>query len=264
MNKLYFLAALLWCWLGPAGADPVGDEARDKSAQAKKQYEEGHYAEALELYRQAQVEAPETPALNFNVGSTLFKTGDFPGAAKEFDQALQGTDAELKARSFYNLGNTYYQQQQYPQAVEAYKQALDLDWQDQDAKANLELALTKQQEQQQEQEQNQDQKKQGQPKNQQQGQEQQQDQQQQDQQQQQKPQDQQDQQQGQQQDQQNQQDQQKRQAQEQKQGSDQRAGQRNRMDREEAEQLLDALRDREKQAHQRRQHGTQAYRGQDW
>lgn len=261
MNKLYVLAALLWCWLGPAGADNIEDEARDKSAQAKKQYEVGHYAEALELYRQAQVEAPETPALNFNVGSALFKTGDLPGAAKEFDQALQGADAELKARSFYNLGNTYYQQQQYPQAVEAYKQALDLDWQDQDAKANLELALTKQQEQeQQEQQQSQDQKKQGQQQNQQeQGQ---QGQQQQDQQQQQK---QQDQQQGQQQDQQqNQQDQQKRQAQEQKQGSDQRAGQRNRMDREEAEQLLDALRDREKQAHQRRQRGTQAYRGKDW
>lgn len=260
------LAALLLLWLGPAGAAPLGDEVIDKSAQAKKEYEEGHYEQALQLYRQAQIEAPDTPALNFNVGSALFKTGDLPGAAKEFDQALEGADPALQARSFYNLGNTYYQQQQYQQAVEAYKQTLELDWQDQDAKANLELALSKQQEQQEQEPSSQDQKKQGQEKNQQQGnqpQQSQQDQQQQSpnqqNQQQQQPPNQQSQQ-----EQQDQQDQQERQSQEQRQGKDPRAGQRNHMDREQAEQLLDALRDREKQAHQRRQRATQAYRGQDW
>lgn len=252
------LAALWLLWLGLAGAAPLrdevplGDEVIDKSAQAKKEYEEGRYEQALQFYRQAQIEAPDTPALNFNVGSALFKTGDLPGAAKEFDQALEGADPALQARSFYNLGNTYYQQQQYQQAVEAYKQALELDWQDQDAKANLELALTKQQEQQEQEPSSQDQKKQGQEQPQP-GQQPQQEQQQERQPRQE--------QQGRQQD---QQDQQERQSQEQRQGKDPRAGQRNHMDREQAEQLLDALRDREKQAHQRRQRATQAYRGQDW
>jgi Ca-activated chloride channel family protein len=252
---LYFSGALL-LYLEPAGAGPVGEEALDKSALAKKQYEEGHYAEALQLYRQALVEAPDTPALNFNAGSALFKTGDLPGAAKEFDQAVQGGDEALKARSFYNLGNTHYQQQQYQQAVEAYKQALELDWQDQDAKANLELALTRQQEQQeQEQSQNQDQQGKQRQEQEQQGQtqQQQQEQQRQAQNQEQKRQDQEQAQRGQQQE-----------SQEQKQGRDLRTGQGNRMDREEAEQLLDALREREQEAHHRRQQKTQAYRGKDW
>ncbi len=259
MKDILAVALALCFWVLPAAA-PVGDEVIEKSAQAKQQYEEGHYDQALQLYRQAQIEAPEARALNFNVGSTLFKTGDYAGAAAEFDAATTAEDARLKARSYYNLGNTHYQQQQYGQAVEAYKQALDHDWQDQDAKANLELALAKQQEQQQEQKEQQEQQ-QSQDQGQQQPQPGDQGQQQQDRQNQQNQQPQQDQQQGQAQ-QPSQQDAQGDQPE--RQGGEGRAGQRNRMDREEAEQLLDALRDREKQAHQRRQHGTQAYRGEDW
>lgn len=253
-----WLLALLW--LGAAGAAPIDEGAADKSARAKKFYEEGHFEEALQLYRQAQVEAPEEKSLNYNAGSALFKTGDYAGAAAEFDAATAGGDEGLKARAFYNLGNAHFQQQQYQQAVDAYRQALEHDWQDQEAKANLELALAKQQEQQQQQsQQGQEQDRQSQ-QGQQQGQQQRPQQRpQQDQQQQPQPQQgqQQEQQRGQEQDQQQQQ-------QHQGQGRNQRTGQRNRMDREEAEQLLDAMRDREKQAQQRRQRGTQAYRGKDW
>lgn len=259
MRGLWLLAFLCW-GVVPATAATIGDEALDKSARAKEEYEQGHFDEALQLYRQAQTEAPEARPLNFNVGSALFKTGDLAGAAKEFDVAAAAADAKLKARSYYNLGNTHFQQQQYRQAVEAYKQALEADWQDQDAKANLELALSKQQQQEQQQEQPSDDQK-GQDREQtqagQQGQQQQQQSQEQQNQQQQQNQ-------NQQQQQSQQQNQQRQENQEQAQGRQGRGGQRNRMDREEAEQLLDALRDREKEAHQRRQHATKAYRGQDW
>jgi Ca-activated chloride channel family protein len=65
---------------------------------------------------------------------------------------------ELAGQAWYNLGNAYFDAEQWPQAFEAYKEALRLQPGDLDAKHNLELAIQELQEQQQQaQEQNQQQ-----------------------------------------------------------------------------------------------------------
>jgi tetratricopeptide (TPR) repeat protein len=55
--------------------------------------------------------------------------------------AIALADGELRSDSWFNLGNTYFVQQQWEQAVEAYKEALRIDPSDAEAKYNLELAL---------------------------------------------------------------------------------------------------------------------------
>ncbi|MEJ5167477.1 MAG: tetratricopeptide repeat protein, partial [Thermoanaerobaculia bacterium] len=45
--------------------------------------------------------------------------------------------------AYYNIGNCYFQKEDFLNAIEFYKKALDLDPNDEDAKINLELARKK-------------------------------------------------------------------------------------------------------------------------
>ena len=159
-------------WILLTGAT-VGDPVASKSAEALRLFEEGAFDQALQLYRDAQLERPDEPALNFNVGSSLFKQGDLEAALQELSRAAEQAEGILGASAHYNMGNAWFQQQQYEQAIASYRQALERNSNDRDTKANLELALQKLEEQQQ-QEQSQDQDEQNQEQNQQGGEEQQQ------------------------------------------------------------------------------------------
>lgn len=128
-------------WMVLTGA-VVGDQVASKAAEAMEHYERGEYEDALRLYREAQVREPGSPALHFNVGDALYKLGDLAAALEEFEKASLGDgEKEVRGRAFYNLGKTYFQQGQFPEAAEAFKQVLELDWKDRLAKLHLELAL---------------------------------------------------------------------------------------------------------------------------
>lgn len=146
---------LVLCFCVPALPATVGNKVASRSAEAAEAYSGGAFDEALRLYRDAQLEAPDSPALHYNVGDALYKLEQYDAAAEEFKRAAAGeqedADPVLSAGSWYNLGNTLFQQQQYPQAVQAYKNALLQDSADMEAKANLEMALEKVEEEQQQQ-----------------------------------------------------------------------------------------------------------------
>ncbi len=138
-----------------AGASTVGDKAAERSAEALEHYNEGNFEEAVDRYRQAQIEDPDSPELLFNVGNALYKQGDFEAAGRAFEDA--SSSPPLSPRSFYNLGNTLYQKEMYPKAVEAYKEAILRGFDEEAGKANLELALRMQQQQEQQQQEQQQQ-----------------------------------------------------------------------------------------------------------
>jgi tetratricopeptide (TPR) repeat protein len=239
-------------WLFTCGAT-VGDPVAEKSAEALEHYQREEYDSALRLYRDALVNRPDAPELHFNVGDALFKSGDYESALREFERALSIEGDKARAQAHYNMGNAHFQQQQFEQAVESYRQALELEARDEDAKVNLELALEQlqqQQDQQQQQQDQQDQDQQDRDQDQQQQDQQQQDQQQQDQQQQDR--------------QQQQQDQQDQQQQNQQQQQQQPAQEGEKISPEEAQQLLDALEDREQEAQKRRFRATGRAVGKDW
>ena len=75
------------------------------------------------------------------MGDAQFRFGDFESALQEFERVAADDDPALSASGHYNKGNTHFQLQDYPAAVEAYRQALQRVPGDADAKANLELAL---------------------------------------------------------------------------------------------------------------------------
>ncbi|MEE3234095.1 MAG: tetratricopeptide repeat protein [Candidatus Latescibacterota bacterium] len=208
-----------------SSASTIGDPVASKSAEAKDLYDKGNFDDALRLYRDAQLERPNSAHLNFNVGNALFKKGDFESAVDEFNQSAERSSENLKSRSLYNVGNALYLQQQYEKAAESYREALRINPNDEDFKANLELALRKMQEQEQ---QEQEQEEQEQEEQEQQEQEQQ---------------------------------EQEQQEQEQQQRTAEEVDQ---MGEQDAEQLLDALKDREKDSQRRRFRATGETHGKDW
>ncbi|HEU5182341.1 MAG TPA: tetratricopeptide repeat protein [Candidatus Polarisedimenticolia bacterium] len=129
--------------------------ASSKNKEGNKLYEEKKYPEALKRYTEAQLAAPDSPQLHYNLGNVFFRQGEVEKAREEYRRALAAADASLDPRAVYNLGNTFFSQQQYQEAVDAYQRALKLAPKDMDAKRNLELALLamKQQQQQQQQQQ---------------------------------------------------------------------------------------------------------------
>ncbi len=103
------------------------------------QYRAGNFAGALENYRQAEVERPDLPALNYNAGNALIKQGDFQRAIAEDQQAARSTDANTQDHAYYSMGNADVRLNQLQDAVEAYKSALRANPSDTDAKYNLEV-----------------------------------------------------------------------------------------------------------------------------
>ena len=129
----------------------IGNAAAASGAEGAEHYGEGRYEQALAAYRDAQLEDPESALLHFNIGDALYKTGDLEGALSRFQEASGKEAGRLKANSLYNMGNVYFQQGQYPQAAEAFREALEYDGKDGEARANLELALKRLEDQQQQQ-----------------------------------------------------------------------------------------------------------------
>jgi Ca-activated chloride channel homolog len=129
------------CQATASAAQTLGDPVATRSAEALEQYRQGDFEEALRIYRDALVQRPGSPSLHLNVGDALYELGDYAAAADEFERAAGAPDEGLAAQGYYNLGNSHYQQQDFSAAAEAYREALQRTPQDQDAKANLELAL---------------------------------------------------------------------------------------------------------------------------
>lgn len=120
---------------------PFGGSAHRKTEEGNRYYDVGEFDEALAAYTEAQVHAPESPGLHYDVGNVLYRQDDYEGAAEAFTRALLSATPDLAPHAAYNLGNSRFQQQDYKAAVEAYRRALEAHPGDIDAKRNLELAL---------------------------------------------------------------------------------------------------------------------------
>lgn len=212
---------------------------RRQVAEGNQYFAEEKYDEANNKYRDAEVANPESPIVHFNIGDALYKKRKYEEALEAYQKAVQKSDdVQLQAQSYYNLGNTLYRLNKWPESILAYQQALKLNPNDKDAKYNLEYvrAKIKENAQKQPQDQQQQQQQSGSDQQNQQNQDDQkkEDQQQQDQQQQ------------------NQQQNEKQQEQEQQQAAEQKKD-KEQLSKEDAERLLEALRNQEKEAQKQRQ-----------
>ena len=234
MKKILFIMMLLL-----AGVSALAQPDRHDVRRGNRSFAKGQWSAADISYRKALMADSTSVAANYNLASVQYRQEDYQGAAQSLQRIQQtAPSTEHGADYYYNVGDVALQAKDYKTAVEAFMQALLRNPGDLDAKENFIYAKKMLENQQQNQDQNQQDQNQDQ-QDQNQDQQQQQDQNQDQQQDQDQNKDQQDQQQDQQQ---NQQDQQQDQQQEQ-----QPQEARGELSPQQAQQILQAMQDQEKQ-----------------
>lgn len=137
-NRFMFLAVLAAIW---AASPAQGTGLARGVNEANKLAEEGHLDQALQKYREVRIEHPGVPEIDYNAASVRHMMGQYDSAAGQFHNVIASLNSPVAPSANYNFGNTLYRMQNLEGAVEAYKQALRLNPDDEDAKFNLELAL---------------------------------------------------------------------------------------------------------------------------
>jgi Ca-activated chloride channel homolog len=134
------LAALfLFYFAASLSAQP----GRGKVKQGNRLYKEQKYDAAKNKYQDALLEDPNSPLIQFNVGDVTYQTKDYQKAMESFHKTLNVKDAGMQSKAYYNIGNALYRQNKLPESIQAYQEALKLNPGDQDAKYNLEYVRNK-------------------------------------------------------------------------------------------------------------------------
>lgn len=160
----------------PASAADKGTESTKKErnhiTKGNKLYEDGKYKDALKQYEDALEENPNSVVARYNAGLSEIRIGTNPNdtsqtAKKILDAGIKNMQQvanlgnrrpDLASKANYNLGNVAFNTEDYQQAVNFYKQALRLNPEDEAARRNLRIVQLKIQNQEdQNQDQNQDQ-----------------------------------------------------------------------------------------------------------
>jgi len=128
-------------------------------------YKKQDYTAAEVDYRRGLEANKNSYEAHYNLGDALFKQDKYPDAQAEFETAAKmldkKEDKERYAKVMHNIGNCNFAQQQYDKAVAAYQESLRANPKDNDTRYNLVKAmemLQQQQQQQNQQQQNQDKK----------------------------------------------------------------------------------------------------------
>ena len=113
-------------------------------------YKKGDYKNAEKYYRKALEEDNSNATAKFNLGNALVKQNNIAEAIQYYTQlaATTGDDA-FKSKALYNKGITMLRAQKLPEAIDAFKQSLLLNPEDNETRENLQKALTELQKRQQ-------------------------------------------------------------------------------------------------------------------
>lgn len=107
-------------------------------------YREGRFADAGKIYARSDMDHPKDLRYRYNRGCAEYQAGDYKGAMAAFSSVLRrADDKETRFKAAYNLGNAAFKQGDAASAAAYYRQALQIDPEQQNARVNLEIALRK-------------------------------------------------------------------------------------------------------------------------
>ncbi len=125
------------------------------NAEGNKKLEEGLYEDAATLFRGEALKMPENGILQRNLAGALARAGLGEEALASYGQALRFAEGrQEQAKVYYDLANTLTLGEELEAALDQYTRALILTPEDMDVKHNMEFLQRMMQEQQQQQEQN--------------------------------------------------------------------------------------------------------------
>ena len=124
-----------------------------------------HFLDAEVDYKKALQKKQDFLKADFNLGDALYKQGRYDESISKFDEIINKTNNPvIKGSSYHNIGNAHLQkfmkdpqnnEEELEQSIESYKNALRNNPGDNEARYNLEMAKRLKQQQQQQQQQQQ-------------------------------------------------------------------------------------------------------------
>lgn len=156
MNRQFYILYIILLVI-PVTLSAQGE--RKYIRQGNKEYEEKAFEDSELQYRKALEKNISSYEGNFNLGDALYKQEKYEDASNKFsDLAVTEKDRIELAKVYHNLGNSLLQANRIEESIEAYKNALRNNPEDYETKHNLAWALNLlQQQQKQQQDQKQDQ-----------------------------------------------------------------------------------------------------------
>lgn len=129
------VAILLLCF---SAFSSFGQDWKEQLNEARKLYKKGNYKEALKYYKRADRLAPNDVDLSQEIGQTAYRADDFKTASEQFErQADKSETKEKEVRARTSLGESRMKQQDYESAIDAYKDVLRLDSDNEQARQRL-------------------------------------------------------------------------------------------------------------------------------
>jgi Ca-activated chloride channel family protein len=144
MKKLFFLLSVLMIGITSYtyAQGLFGPNHNATMRNGNLDYKKGKYEDAIIKYNKVFKSKQNDPVLNYNLGTILYKKGNFDTAAYFFDNAIKYVkDPILKSKAYYNMGNAYMKSKKYDKATESYTNALKYNPADPDSRYNLSYAL---------------------------------------------------------------------------------------------------------------------------
>lgn len=155
LQKLYILSLLLVVGFGHAFAQEKTD--RDYLRSGNKLYNDSLFIKAEVDYRKALEVNPKSTDAMFNLANALLMQQKAKEAMEQYESVSKiEKDKDKLAQIYHNMGVILQSAKQYPQCIEAYKESLRNNPKDNETRYNLALAQKLLKDQQQDQ-QNQDQ-----------------------------------------------------------------------------------------------------------
>lgn len=123
--------------------------SKESIMKGNKSYKENNYDAAENAYRDALKNSDTNVTASYNLGNVLYRKDNTDEAVKSYDNAIaHSQNNAVKQEAFYNKGVAYQKAKKLPECITAYKNALILNPNDEDARQNLQRALKEQQKQQ--------------------------------------------------------------------------------------------------------------------
>ena len=135
MKKSLLFILLLFISLNSFAQKEVSDSLRV----GNKAYKSQMYNAAESAYKAALSMNPLEKTAVYNLGNTYYKQGNWDEAIKQYENfiSFEKEDIDKVSKAFHNMGNAYLKKKELEKSMDAYKNALRFNSTDNDARYNL-------------------------------------------------------------------------------------------------------------------------------
>ena len=104
----------------------AAQSAYDLMERANALYRDGKFKQAIMLYRKAESRGADPVATSFNIANSYYQQNDLPNAAATYRKAIDFSNGAFSP-ALFNMASVYFRLKQYPECVAAYHRALKLE-----------------------------------------------------------------------------------------------------------------------------------------